>query len=57
MRIRRGRIFCSETDMEVVAHLVGEYKRQVLDAFSAFRSALSEIRGACAIAPINTERP
>ena len=54
---KRGHVFRSETDTEVVAHLVEEYKRQGLDAFSAFRKALSRIKGAYAIALIDAENP
>lgn len=53
----RGHVFRSETDTEVVAHLVEEYKRQGLDTFSAFKKALSRIRGAYAIALIDAENP
>ncbi|WP_148682822.1 glutamine--fructose-6-phosphate transaminase (isomerizing) [Pyrobaculum ferrireducens] len=54
---KRGHVFRSETDTEVVAHLVEEYKRQGLDTFSAFRKAVSRIRGAYAIALIDAENP
>jgi glutamine--fructose-6-phosphate transaminase (EC 2.6.1.16) len=54
---KRGHVFRSETDTEVVAHLVEEYRRQGLDAFSAFRKALSRIKGAYAIALIDAENP
>ncbi|MGC8994567.1 MAG: glutamine--fructose-6-phosphate transaminase (isomerizing), partial [Pyrobaculum sp.] len=54
---KRGHVFRSETDTEVVAHLVEEYKRQGLDTFSAFKKAISRIRGAYAIALIDAENP
>ena len=54
---RRGHRFASETDTEVVAHLVEEYKRQGLDTFTAFKKAISRIKGAYAIALIDVETP
>jgi glucosamine--fructose-6-phosphate aminotransferase (isomerizing) len=55
--IKRGHVFRSETDTEVVVHLVEEYKRQGLDTFTAFKKAVSRIRGAYAIALIDAENP
>ncbi|ACB40615.1 glutamine--fructose-6-phosphate transaminase (isomerizing) [Pyrobaculum neutrophilum] len=53
----RGHVFRSETDTEVIAHLVEEYKRQGLDTFAAFKKALSRVRGAYAVALIDAENP
>jgi len=55
--MKRGHVFRSETDTEVIAHLVEEYKKQGLDTFSAFKKALSRVRGAYAIALIDAENP
>ena len=55
--LAKGHVFKSETDTEVVAHLVEEYKRQGLDTFTAFKKALARIRGAYAIALIDAENP
>lgn len=55
--LAKGHVFKSETDTEVVAHLVEEYKRQGLDTFTAFKRALARIRGAYAIALIDAENP
>ncbi|MEM1597489.1 MAG: glutamine--fructose-6-phosphate transaminase (isomerizing) [Pyrobaculum sp.] len=55
--IRKGHVFKSETDTEVLAHLVEEYRKEGLDTFSAFRKALSRIRGAYAVALIDAEDP
>ncbi|ABO08425.1 glutamine--fructose-6-phosphate transaminase (isomerizing) [Pyrobaculum calidifontis] len=55
--LAKGHVFKSETDTEVVVHLVEEYKRQGLDTFTAFKKALARIRGAYAIALIDAENP
>jgi glucosamine--fructose-6-phosphate aminotransferase (isomerizing) len=55
--VKKGHVFRSETDTEVVAHLVEEYKRQGLDTFAAFKKAVSRIRGAYAMALIDAENP
>jgi glucosamine--fructose-6-phosphate aminotransferase (isomerizing) len=54
---RRGHAFRSETDTEVVAHLIEEYRRQGLDAFAAFKRAVARLRGAYAIAVIDAGSP
>jgi glutamine---fructose-6-phosphate transaminase (isomerizing) len=46
----RGHEFTSQTDTEVVAHLVDEGLRQGLDAAEAARLAISRLRGAFALA-------
>jgi len=55
--LAKGHVFKSETDTEVVAHLVEEHKRQGFDTFTAFKRALARIRGAYAIALIDAENP
>jgi glucosamine--fructose-6-phosphate aminotransferase (isomerizing) len=54
---RRGHAFRSETDTEVVAHLIEEYRRQGLDALAAFKRAVARLRGAYAIAVIDAGSP
>lgn len=55
--LAKGHVFRSETDTEVIAHLVEEYKRQGVDTFTAFKKAISKIRGAYAVALIDAENP
>ena len=47
---REGRTFTSETDTEVIPHLVEHYMDEGLDAEDAFRSALDELEGSFAVA-------
>ncbi|MFV0920705.1 glutamine--fructose-6-phosphate transaminase (isomerizing) [Sphingomonas parapaucimobilis] len=48
--IGRGRVFTSETDTEVVAHLVSEKVEQGLDPVAAVREVLPRLHGAFALA-------
>ena len=50
-----GHIFKSETDTEVVAHLVRKYYRN--DLFEAVRNALKEVRGSYALGVICKDEP
>ena len=53
--LSRGHKFTSETDTEVLAHLIGEkYKGDLLEAVQA---ALTEVRGAYGIAVIHADEP
>lgn len=54
---KMGHVFRSETDTEVIAHLVEQYKREGLPIFAAFKKAMSRLRGAYAIALIDAENP
>jgi len=53
----RGYVFQSETDSEVIAHLVHSMRREGLSLFAAVRKAVSQLRGAYAIAVIAEEDP
>ncbi|OAQ19916.1 glutamine--fructose-6-phosphate transaminase (isomerizing) [Thermosulfurimonas dismutans] len=48
----RGHRFVSETDTEVIAHLVEEALRETGDLFSAVKGALSKVKGAYALGVI-----
>jgi len=55
--IREGRHFVSETDTEVIAHLIDKYVKKGLSLVPAVQNALKEIKGAYAIAVIREEEP
>jgi glucosamine--fructose-6-phosphate aminotransferase (isomerizing) len=55
--IARGRVFTSETDTEVVAHLVSEQVEAGLDPQSAVRSVLPRLHGAFALAILFRRHP
>ncbi len=48
--IARGRVFSSDTDTEVVAHLIDEALNDGLDPQAAFKATLDKLRGAYALA-------
>ncbi len=50
-----GHVFSSETDTEVLAHLIGTYYEGNLEA--AVRAALARVRGAYGIAVIHADEP
>ena len=47
-----GHVFTSETDTEVVPHLIESYRREGMDVEAAFRAAVSDLDGSYAIAAI-----
>jgi len=49
--------FASETDTEVIAHLIAHHRRQGLAASAAIRTALAEVRGAYAVAIVFEDEP
>lgn len=51
----KGHVFCSDTDTEVLAHLIGEFYAGDLEA--AVQTALREVTGAYAIAVICEKEP
>ncbi len=53
----RGRSFASETDTEVIAHLIDEYYRAAKDLETATRLALKDLRGAYAIGVMSEDDP
>jgi glucosamine--fructose-6-phosphate aminotransferase (isomerizing) len=57
MLIGRGRVFTSETDTEVVAHLISERVEAGIDPINAVREALPQLRGAFALAILFRDRP
>lgn len=55
--IARGRVFESETDSEVVAHLVSEKVENGLSPVEAVKASLPQLRGAFALAIVFREYP
>jgi glutamine---fructose-6-phosphate transaminase (isomerizing) len=55
--IKRGTKFSSETDTEIVAHLVGEKIAKGMDFLEAVRKSLKEIRGSYALLFLNQRDP
>jgi len=49
--------FASETDTEVIAHLIAHHRNQGLAPSEAIRAALAEVRGAYAVAVLFEESP
>ena len=52
-----GYEFASDTDTEVIAHLVHSFLKTGLSLFEAVRKSTSELAGAYAIAVIAAQRP
>jgi glucosamine--fructose-6-phosphate aminotransferase (isomerizing) len=55
--MRRGHTFSSETDTEVIAHLIDEGLLEGLDLEAAVRRALGKLKGAYAIGVVVEDRP
>ncbi len=54
---KRGHAFSSDTDTEIVAHLVAEGVKRGLDLREAVRSALQQVKGTYAIAVVAAKQP
>ncbi len=54
---KQGHTFSSETDTEIIAHLVDEHYKTTQDFVSAVRLALAEVRGAYAVAILCEQEP
>ena len=54
---KEGYVFVSETDTEVVPHLIDFYFKQTGNFLEAFKQTLGDLRGAYAIATITTDKP
>jgi glutamine---fructose-6-phosphate transaminase (isomerizing) len=54
---RQGHKFNSDTDTEIIAHLVDEHYQATNDFVSAVRRALAEVRGAYAVAILCEQEP
>ncbi|MHB1092808.1 glutamine--fructose-6-phosphate transaminase (isomerizing) [Thiobacillus sp.] len=52
-----GFVFTSETDTEVIAHLIDLYFRQSKDLLAATRAAVAELEGAYAIGVVSEDAP
>ena len=55
--IAEGRHFTSETDTEVIAHLIERHTKRGLTLVQAVQGALKEVKGAYAIAVLKEEEP
>ncbi len=52
-----GYEFTSQTDTEVVAHLVEKHYRELGDLYNAVKAAISRLRGAYALAVVHADEP
>jgi len=55
--LKRGHIFRSETDTEVIPHLIEEYERRGYSPYNAFKEAVRRLRGTYAIVALNIGEP
>lgn len=55
--ISRGHVFRSDTDTEVIAHLIEEELKNDRDAFEAFKAAVRRLKGSYALAVLVSSTP
>jgi glucosamine--fructose-6-phosphate aminotransferase (isomerizing) len=55
--IKKGYEFKSDTDTEVIPHLIDYYFKELHDFYGAFEAAIKDIEGAYSIAAISTYEP
>jgi glucosamine--fructose-6-phosphate aminotransferase (isomerizing) len=55
--LAEGHVFVSETDTEVVAHLIEHFKKLRAKPFEAFKRAVSMLRGSYALAVMDLDEP
>ncbi len=54
---REGHTFVTQTDTEVIAHLIGKYRQAGLGLAEAVRQAIAELSGMFALAVISADEP
>ncbi|TYO96677.1 glutamine--fructose-6-phosphate transaminase [Geothermobacter ehrlichii] len=54
---KQGHTFRSETDTEIIAHLIEQYRKEGCDFETSVRRALGDVRGAYAVAVICEQEP
>src|SRR5574340_353195 len=54
---QQGFVFTSETDTEVIAHLIAQHFRESKDLLAATRAAVAELEGAYAIGGVSEDAP
>ncbi len=57
MLIERGHVFTSETDTEVIPHLIEENYKRTNDLYKAFKETIKQLEGSYAIAMISSIEP
>jgi glucosamine--fructose-6-phosphate aminotransferase (isomerizing) len=57
MLAKEGHVFVSETDTEVVAHLIEHFKKMGYRPFDAFKKAVAMLKGSYALAVIDLDEP
>jgi len=55
--VARGHSFVSETDTEVVPHLIEEFKKGGAAPYEAFKAAVARLKGAFAIVAVDADAP